>query len=210
MQDNGLIQRLAEEALGKKGAPTYPSIFCKRNVPPDMTCDMHAIGEWEGLKRVLRDGRVAYEIDPNFTLIIKPDGACFIPDTPNNQAKLDRLSNSRVHEEVKKRHNSVLGVDEEYTVRTTIPPYYERMESNLLSGALVKDLARSVREEMKRQEEQEFAEAEEVEVRPHHAANGEVSREVPKPRAPVAPPVATDPPKRKKSGANGSLLEPIR
>lgn len=214
MQDNGLIQRLAEEALGKKGAPTYPSIFCRKNVPPDMTCDLHSVGEWEGLKRVLREGRVAYEIDQNFTLIIKPDGSCFIPDTPNNQAKLDRLGKSRVIEETKTRHNSILGVDEEYVIRTTVPAIYERVETNLLSGALVKDLARKVMEESRRMQAEEFAEAEEAEIRPHHAANGTVSREVPAARKGVMIPPAglpTDPPKRgrAKGAKTDDLLDPI-
>lgn len=213
MQDNGLIQRLAEDAMGKKGAPNYPYILCKRNVPPDLTYDLHAVGEWEGLKRTLVDGRIGYEIDMNFTLVIKPDGACFIPDTPNNQLKLNRLGKKQVHEELKKRHNSILGIDEEYTVRTVIPPFYERVEANLLSGALTQDLADKVMAEIaRRQAEAGVEEAEEVEIRPHHAANGTVSTEVPTPKggkkgAAMAQP--GDPPKRA-GRQKPDLLAPVR
>jgi hypothetical protein len=209
MRDNGMIQKIAEDMMGKNGAPKYPYVLCKRSVLPEMTYDMHSIGEWEGLKPTVQNGRVAYQIDPNFTLIIKPDGTCFIPDTPNNQAKIDRLSHSRVVEETKRRHNSLLGVDEEYTERTTVPALYERVETNLLSGVLVDDLARKVMARAKEMAAEDLEGPEETEIRPHHSATGAVSEEIRKPRIPAAPPVSTDPPKRK-GRSTGSLTDPIR
>lgn len=209
MQDNSIIQRIAEDVMGKKGAPTYPYILCKRNVPPDLTYDLHSVGEWEGLKGVISNGRTAFEIDPNFTLIIKPDGTCFIPDTPNNRERLKRVSSSQKITEYRKRHNSQKMVDEEYMVETIIPAAYEQIEASLLNSSMAKEIARQVREILA-QESDEFAEAPEVVSRPHHAMSGAVTTEVVPPAAGPKLRKGKEAPKAVKPKGGDDLMDPVR
>lgn len=164
MKDNGLLQGLAEQYLGKKGAPDYPYILCKRNDRIEVTYRLHD-PMWEGLKPVRRNGQTTYELDPKFNLKIEPDGTCFIPDTPANRAKLERLSQPTQTVDKRVRRNGITGKDETYEVTTITPPKYEKMEKNIFTSAMVKELADAVRAELanegtepEREEEPEFRE----------------------------------------------------
>lgn len=147
MKDNGFLQGLAEQYLGKKGAPAYPYILCKRNEPVERTYRLHD-PTWEGLKPVRRNNQTVFELDPKFNLKIEPDGTCFIPDTPNNRAKLERLSQPIETVEKRVRRNVITGQDETYEVRTITPPKYEKAEKNIFTSAMVKELADAVRAEL--------------------------------------------------------------
>lgn len=164
MKDNGLLQGLAEQYMGKKGAPNYPYILCKRNDRIEVTYRLHD-PMWEGLKPVRRNGQTIYELDPKFNLKIEPDGTCFIPDTPANRAKLDRISQPVETVEKRTRINGISGQNETYEVKTITPPKYEKMDKSLFDNAMVEELAEKVLAAMQnrgvepeREEEPEFRE----------------------------------------------------
>lgn len=186
MQDNAFTQAIAEQLTGKKGAPKYPYILCKRNEPQPFTYCIHDPGGWEGLKAVRHGKKAGWEIDRNFTLVCYPDEkdgtlTCFIPDTPVNRAKLERLSKPTITKEHVKRLNGITNVLEEFEVEVVIPPLYERIEKNFLESTLIDDMADKILARIREKQEEQHADPDaggedELEVRSQNNGRRQTTR----------------------------------
>lgn len=155
MQDNSLLNNIAEQFMGKKGAPKYPYILARRNEPEPLPYCIHDVGGWEGLRSVQHNRKQSWEIDRNFTLVIYEDGSCFIPDTPNNRAKLEKLSQPLIEKKEHTRRNGVTNELETIRTEIVIPPAYERVDKNLFENTVIDDLAGKVMARMQEMQAQQ-------------------------------------------------------
>jgi hypothetical protein len=152
MRDNSILNSLVEEMAGSKGAPDYPYILCKRNEPGFVEDCIHDVGGWEGLRPVVRGSKKKFEIYHDFTLVIRKNKQgellCFIPETPNNLEKLDRMSVPNERVEVVERRNAVTGKIEKIETKTVTPPVYERLDRNLFEDSALDQLAERLEQKL--------------------------------------------------------------
>lgn len=150
LQDPGNL--LAEKIFGPQKKDEIPYILCRRNFSHPMTYNQHD-ATWEGLRRVIRDGRVKFEIHHNFNLIIyAPNGYCKIPKTPSNEKRLDRIGKPTIRTETHRRidHSTGQWTDEEVEVRE--PPMYERIEDSMIEDQMVDKLLEKMKDRLKKEQ----------------------------------------------------------
>mgnify|MGYP001602929531 FL=1 len=148
MQDPAAM--LLSKVLGPKNKDEMPYILCRRNFPHQMTYNQHD-STWEGLRRVIQDGRVKWEIHHDFNLIIHaPEGYCKIPNTPNNLKLLERRSKTLIKKETRQTVNHMTGerTEEEIEVRT--PPMYERIDDSIAEDQVIDRLMEKIKERQER------------------------------------------------------------
>lgn len=145
------IDRMAHRLLAPRNSEAMPVILCRRFFPHPRTYLQFDAG-WEGLRKVTRAGRAAWEIDNNFQLRIEIDGLCEIPDTKNNRKRLEICS---------KEHVAVLDKDPitgiPYPIPQTVkyPAEYSRVDQTILEKTIIEQIAEKVFEKMKSSEEVE-------------------------------------------------------
>lgn len=122
-----------------------PTILCRRNTPHRLTYALHD-PTWEGLRRVTRRGKTAWELDHNFNLRIEVNGYCRIPDTANNRKRLELLSRPIVKRATQRKYNFTTLKEDEIEVEIVEPPTYERVQNNLIQKELLDRLAAELRQ----------------------------------------------------------------
>lgn len=127
---------LVRQILQKRRPEETPGIWCRRNFPYKLTSPQWD-PMWEVLRKVEKNGKIVFEVDPKGNTRINEDGTCFIHDTPNNRKRLERISKETVTHKKKKVYDNLTGtmVEKPFTEVTT--PEYERLQDETSKDALL-------------------------------------------------------------------------
>ena len=122
---------LVEDLFKPRKEGDVPYIYAKKRLPMRHTYNLFE-KDWDGLRKVQKNGKVTFEIDLNHNVVINGEtGECRIPDTKNNRKRLERLC----------KPTKVMGTHREYQPDGTfkeipkeieVPPAYTRLDENLL------------------------------------------------------------------------------
>ncbi len=149
-QHDTLATEVLQQLVGDPDDNGMPVILARRFDPqirPDQTVNIDDPG-FEGLRAVHRNGKLTWEPDHDFKLIIDGrTGHCRIPDTPRNRKRLERLEKPTT-DTVKRIVLGENGKTHETEETVTTPPTYQRIERNLAQSALVDHVAQRVLELM--------------------------------------------------------------
>lgn len=155
IEKSNLTREVLEQLLGETGGDGMPVILAKRMDPQIPTTNTLTDYGFEGLARVDKAGKTAWEPSRNFVLYIDGEtGNCRIPDTENNRKRLKRLS---IGGKETIKHLS-LNDDGKPVAREEVievPPTYKMMEQNLATSTLINTVAMQVMNLMKGGIEQE-------------------------------------------------------
>ncbi len=143
-EKHNLTREVLEQLLGETGGDGMPVVLAKRIDPQIPTTNTLTDYGFEGLRKVEKGGKIAWEVDRNFVLYIDGEtGNCRIPETENNRKRLKRLSKGG-SEKVKRITMNDDGVLKEVEEEVEIPPTYKMMEQNLAASTLVNTVAQQV------------------------------------------------------------------
>lgn len=134
---------IAQQIFNQQDPNAMPVILCRRHVPHPMTYVLHDY-TWEGLRRVVRNGKQAWEIDKNYVLTIEINGTCRIPDTQQNRTRLEMLSKPKMTTVFQREFDYATGTFTEKEAQVVEPAMYERIENTMINQQTMDSLAKQV------------------------------------------------------------------
>lgn len=141
-----------EDMLKPQSEEAFPCIYAKR-IDRSLRPKRPAIHDksFEGLKRVIRNGRVEFDVYQDFCLIIDGEtGHCKVPDTPYNRKRLEELSTTRKGTDYIRKRNWDYHDErdprawEEHPVEVEVPPLYELLDKTIIQKSAEDALAETV------------------------------------------------------------------
>lgn len=135
-----------------------PYIFCKRffKRKPQGSRSLQLEGghlltdyRFEGLRKVMRSGKMEFEVDKNYCMSIMPDGRCPIPDTEFNRKLLSDLQLKK--NRVSRTSTEVVLEDGEIKnkkIETYDPPEYEIVEQVSVKDRFPKEVVDNLKQEL--------------------------------------------------------------
>ena len=156
---------MANKLFNPAGPYDVEKILCRKQVPPDMTCQI-ADKSWQGYKVVMKQGKPVKVLDPKYVLIIEPNGLCEIHKTELNLKRLRMFAErAKIIKREERKFTNVLGEEEIEIVESQDVAPYEMLEENMLQQGLVRQLAEQVRAQLAEPKE-DFGEEEVTAVQP--------------------------------------------
>lgn len=138
-----------ERMIEPKDPNAIPYIYCRRNCnhPADRWGHFwdHELTDygWQGLRKIMKNGKVAFEMDDSFVLMISKDGTCAIPNTEKNRERL-KMMDSLPKVRSTKVSRDHLNKEKRETIWIDQAPQYEEIDNSIVEGKTIDRLMEKI------------------------------------------------------------------